>query len=432
MKKRISILTVLLLTLTVFLGGCSMFQGKSAYETACDNGFVGTEKEWLNSLKGNDGQDAPEIDIDALFAAYKQENADATFADFLQTLSVETYYDTEYAAGKGIQSAVSVYCTFTKRGTWTNQTEYGSAGSGVAYRIEAGTVYIIINYHVVYDSESTTANGLAKTINVYSYGYEYSDKAVQAEFVGGSITKDIAVIKADVLDFSGTIRAAELADSNQVALGERVVAVGNPSAEGLSVSAGVLSVDSEEIEMEALDSASKTIFLRVLRTDTAINSGNSGGGLYNSRGKLLGIVNAKAVETGVENIGFAIPVNVAAGIADCVIDNASKKCVLGVTVRASTSSTYYNSAQNRVEITESLTVDTVSIGTPSDGKLQSGDVLLSARINDGETFYLSRVFHLSDYLYKMRVGDTIYLEVERGNDTVTIQITPASSAFSAI
>jgi serine protease Do len=451
MKKRISIIAAVFITaiMCFSLTACSLFQGnqgsqgKSAYEIACDNGFVGTEQEWLDSLKGSNGisgQDAANIDIYALFDAYLSENPDATFADFLNYFSVVGYYDAEYAAAKGIQSAVSVYSMFTKNVTTggrpgqpaqTTEQEYWAAGAGVIYKIEGGFAYIITNYHVIYDRDSNTSGKTAKTIELYSYGYENTGKAVQAEFLGGSITKDIALLKAEVSSFSSSIKAAEIADSNDVALGEKTIAVGNPSAEGIAVTSGIISVDSEEIEMEALDSASKTIVIRVLRTDTPINSGNSGGGLYNARGQLLGIVNAKSVASGIDNIGFAIPVNVAVGIADCVIENDSEKCVLGVTVTASTSTTYYNSSLSRVEIVETIIVDNVTSGALAQGKIQAGDKLVSISINSGDTLQLTRLFHLSDYLYKVRNGDIISLVVERGGTSMTIEMTVGNTDFNA-
>lgn len=434
MRKKISVVVTIIITIVLCfsISACSLFDGKSAYEIACDNGFVGTEQEWLESLKGSNGQDAS-FNIYELYSAYQQEYPDAQFSDFLQTLSVNSYNDAEYAAAIGVQSVVSIYSTFAQRVNRPGQSsEYSVAGSGVAYRIESGYVYIITNYHVVYDRSSTTVNGIAKTMEVYSYGHEKSEKAVSAEFIGGSITKDIAVIRASASAFSSNIKAATAGDSNTLALGERVVAIGNPAAEGISVSVGAISVDSEEIEMEALDSASKTVSMRVVRTDTAINSGNSGGGLFNSRGELIGIVNAKAVASGVENIGYAIPVNVATGIADCVIDNNAKKCVLGITTSTLWTHIQYNAVKNKVDILETITVDSVTWDTLASGKILQNDKLVSIRINDGETFLLTRLFYLSDYLYKVRTGDTVYIEVERNGLSVTLEMKTDTVNFSSI
>ena len=433
MKKKFSIIAMLL----IFAILCFSFTactGKSAYELARENGFAGTEREWLDSLKGSNGQDAAPIDIYALYDAYLIEHPGASFADFLHYFSIVDYYDTEYAAAKGIQSAVSIYSTFKKNASFGQTTSYSSAGSGVVYKIQSGSVYIITNYHVVYDRDSNKSNGIADTIEVYSYGYEKTGMVVQAQFIGGSITKDIAVIKASYASFNSnsSIKAVEIKDSNEIALGERVVAIGNPSAEGISVSAGVISVDSEEIEMEALDLASKNNTLRVMRTDAPINRGNSGGGLYSARGQLLGIVNAKIIDSEIDNIGFAIPINIAAGIADCVINNDSAKCILGISTTAYTLKTYYNPAKSRVEIVEAVTVENVSGGSLASGNLLKNDKIISVKINGGEEFFITRMFHLHDYLYKVRKNDTIHLKIERGGVEMTVSMTAVLSSFSAV
>lgn len=430
MKKRISlILTLIIVILCFSLLGCSLLQGKSAYEIACDNGFVGTEQEWLNSLKA---QDAGSISIYDLFDAYLSQYPSATFAEFLQAYMIVEYSDIEYAVANSIQSVVSVYSTFARKNTRPGQSsDYQAGGAGVVYRIQDGYAYIITNYHVVYDRDSNSSNGIAKKIEVYSYGHENTEKTIQADFVGGSITKDIAVIKARIADFSSDIKAVQSA-GNQLALGERVVAIGNPLGENISVSAGVISVDSEEIEMEALDSAAKTNLLRVIRTDTAINSGNSGGGLFNLKGELVGIVNAKTVESGVESMGYAIPVSVAAGVADCVIDNDSKKCILGVTLTTSSTQTQYNALLNRVDILETISVETIETNALAYGKLLKGDVIKSVSINGSEAFKITRLFHLSDFLYKVRTGDTIYLQIERNGASMVVELTPSTLNFQLI
>lgn len=435
MKKyiyRIGIFIVIFILCLSFTA-CNL-QGKSAYEIACENGFEGTELEWLESLNGKDGingQDGQSgVDIYALFDAYLEVNPESTFAEFLNSFLIVDYYDTEYAAAKGIQSVVRIRSRFQTQsgGSRPTTSAYYAEGSGVIYRLNSGVVYIITNYHVVYDYDSITTNKIADEILIYSYGTE---TAINAEFIGGSITKDIAVIKASAVSLPSYMKTVTIADSNSITAGERAVVVGNPLADGVSVTSGVVSVDSEEIKMDALDSSDK-VNMRVIRSDAAINSGNSGGGMFNSRGELLGIVNAKVVSSGVENIGFAIPVNVAAGIADCVIENNSKKCVMGITVTASSSIIVYNSAKSKIELKESVKIESVNSGALVEGVLQKGDILLSVSISGGEKFYLTRIFHLSDYLYKARPGNIIYLEIERGGADMTLQITAASESFNVV
>ena len=235
------------------------------------------------------------------------------------------------ASAKGLRSAVSIITTFKKTvqqggyrpgaGSTTTQ-EYAAAGSGVIYKMNRGDgdAYIITNYHVVYDSSSNTANGISDDIKVYLYGSEIEGKAMSATYVGGSLYYDIAVLHIDnndILRESDAI-AVDIADSDLVRVGDTAIAIGNAKGYGTSASLGVVCVDSEYINMYAADNKTQVSF-RVMRVDAAVNSGNSGGGLYDNEGNLIGIVNAKEIEDGVENIGYAIPSKVAVSVADNII-----------------------------------------------------------------------------------------------------------------
>ncbi len=208
------------------------------------------------------------------------------------------------AAAKGLLSAVSIESNFDITKTYapsifgsggTKKTEEKAYGSGVIYNLDKdlGSAYIITNYHVVYMKGSDTANDVSDEIYVYLYGQEYPEYAISAEFIGGSMNYDIAVLKvtnSDVLRKSKAA-AAEFADSNETSILDTAIAIGNPEALGISATVGAVNVDSEYITMTSLDETGY-ISLRVLRIDTAVNGGNSGGGLYNAAGKIIGIVNA--------------------------------------------------------------------------------------------------------------------------------------------
>lgn len=426
MKKSISWVWIvcLLVGIIVTLQACTAENGKSAYEIAVDNGFVGTESEWLRSLVGADGNDVLPVTVFDLFDAYCEIYPETTFEEFLHIFISADYDENEIAVFKSIQSVVSVYCEFERSGrpTPSKPSTYSSAGSGVIYQIDDETVYIITNYHVVYDTESNTANGIAKKISVYTYGLEIESLGVQVTFVGGSITQDIAILKGNLDGFTGEIQEATVADSNLVTLGETVIAIGNPQAEGISVTSGIICVDSEVIQMTSLSSSTTTVNQRVMRTDTPINSGNSGGGLFNQKGELLGIVNAKVADTSVENVGYAIPSNVAVGIAESVINNQSKKVKLGIEIEVINVETIYNKTNNGIEINETLQVKTIESGSLAANELQGGDILYQAQINDGAIIELSRSFYLSDFLYKAKIGDELKLVVYRNGQKMTLTL----------
>ena len=231
---------------------------------------------------------------------------------------------------------------------------------------------------------------------------------------------------SDILKASDACEV-DVADSDEIVVGDTAIAIGNAQGYGISSSFGIVSVDSEYITMTAAD-GSTTVSFRVMRTDTAVNSGNSGGGLYDNEGKLIGIVNAKIVDDGVENIGYAIPSNVAVSIAENIIDYCHgtdeervQRSLLGITVSTSDSKAIYNSETGSFTIEETVSVYEVTEGSLADGILQAEDVLVSATLN-GEVTEFTRQYHIIDMMLEVRVGDVVILKVLRGGEEKTVSI----------
>lgn len=345
------------------------------------------------------------------------------------------------ASSKGLRSAVSIVCNFkatVQVGGWhpggssTTTKEYSSEGSGVIYKMDKneGDAFIITNYHVVYDVSSNTEDGISDDVSVYLYGSEIEDKAISATYVGGSLYYDIAVLRvedSEILKESEAC-AADVSDSDEVFVGDTAIAIGNAQGLGISSTSGVVSVDSEYITMTAADEKTAVSF-RVMRVDTAINSGNSGGGLYDAEGKLIGIVNAKIVYDGVENIGYAIPSNVVVSIAENIIhycygtDTARvQRALLGITVSAQDSRAVLDSDTGLVRIEETVSVYEISQGYLADGVLMVGDILVSATVN-GVTTELTRQYHVIDMMLDVRAGDVVALDILRDGEEKTVSIT---------
>lgn len=174
-----------------------------------------------------------------------------------------------------------------------NYTSEG-AGSGV---IASEDGYIITNYHVI--------EGAKKITVTLPNGKQY-----EARFVNGSEQDDIALLKIDAEDLD----AVRFGDSDNLLVGEKVLAIGNPLGElGGSVTQGIISSTSRDIQVEGK-------MMQLLQTDAAINPGNSGGGLFNMNGELIGIVTAKKGGTNVEGLGFAIPSTHVRDLVDKMID----------------------------------------------------------------------------------------------------------------
>lgn len=417
--------------------------GLTAYEIACENGFSGTEAEWLGSLKGERGENAlVSVGVRDIYEAYldtvNKTEQEYSYQDFLvYYYSVVKEYDTKTATQIAYSSTVDICYTYSEYMYYVASGNAGeeskpayrlypennkdgkglSAGAGVIYDMfdsdtngELDTAYIITNYHVAYietycnddnyvlyyDSntgkyffaskyadedliEGTDTSTIpyvackyfyAEDITIpnnddiigthfltgknddfygiYLYGYQTADSRLNATFVGGSADNDIAVLKierknlstetAELFFDSNYFVPASIGDSSTIVGGEDVIAVGNPlipdttgketiiEAEAayikalcLSTTNGVVSVVSEENTMESIIDSTKAVTMRLMRVSAAINSGNSGGGLYDLYGNLVGIVNSKIASSSYDNIGYVIPINTAVSIVEQVI-----------------------------------------------------------------------------------------------------------------
>ena len=451
MKKKL--LTILLSGLLAFsavgLGGCTI----SAYDIAVQNGFVGTEQEWLASLQGADGKDAPAITVHDVYAAAIADGSfSGTFNEFLKqylTLDVPENNNVEMLANN-LMSTVSVYAAFEKEvktddsTTDANDTEIVStAGSGVIIDLdkENGNATVITNYHVVYENDVLSPTGIADSIYLYLYGsmnnfntktgIDEGSDGIRAQYIGGAMEYDIAVLQisgSEVLKNS-LATEAQFGDSNASTVGEKVFAIGNAQGLGIAVSEGVLSVDSEYISMKALDGSDKQLSYRVMRTDAAINAGNSGGPMFNSRGEVIGIVNAKSVGDGTENIGFALPAAQVQGVIENILNNngSVKRATLGVMVHVVASSAVMNT-DGTVGIRQTLKIGEIDAQSAAYGKLRTDDILQSVTVG-GVTYSLTRLFHLGDILLKVKQGDTVLFSVLRNGVETSVSITFNHSSY---
>ncbi len=347
-------------------------------------------------------------------------------------------------AGKALLSAVSIDCTFD---TYSSSYYPGiptlkqkkSSGSGVIYRIdkEKGDAYIITNYHVVYYSGSNTENGISGDIRLYLYGQEASEYAIPAVYVGGSMNYDIAVLKVSgsrVIAESNAV-AADFADSDNIAVLDKAIAIGNPEDLGISATLGYINVDSEYITMQGADGVTE-IKIRVMRMDTAVNSGNSGGGLFDREGRLIGVVNAKLTDS--ENMSYAIPSNFVKYAADNIIyycDGKSEekvsRCLLGITVSATEMYTEYDRETGRVVKRETVGVSMVSEGSLADGALLVGDIINSVKI-DGREYKVTRMFVVTDAMLNARAGSEVVISVERDGESVDVKISITEDCIKSI
>lgn len=200
---------------------------------------------------------------------------------------------------KGVSEVITFFGNY--------QTESISSGSGIIIGENETELLIVTNYHVVADSKELTV--------VFSH----DEAAVQsgdtsnmnvANVKGYDADKDIAVIAVKLDEITeetrSKIRIATIGNSDNVKLGSGVVAIGNALGYGQSVTHGIVSAVDREVTMKGVEGG--IITNKYIQTDAAINSGNSGGALLNMRGELIGINSAKISSTGVEGMGYAIPI----------------------------------------------------------------------------------------------------------------------------
>ena len=439
MKMIVKGLLAGLCAATMLLGAAAC--GTSAYDIAVENGFKGTEKEWLATLQGVDGKDGQDLTAKDLYETAVQNGFEGSYLDFCRdVLQVEVNTDNDVnTIARNMTSVVSIYCGFSqtvRSNPWTTQKRYyPTAGAGVIIDLdkETGNALIVTNYHVIYDTDSDSANGISDSIYLYTYGaynaFEgseyttpYADTrgdGMKATYVGGAMEYDIAILSVHGSEHlkNSLVSEATFATSDDVQVGEKVFAIGNPDGAGIAATEGIISVESEYIQMSATDGSSAVVQYRVMRTDAAINSGNSGGALFNSQGELIGITNAKNANSQVDNMGYALPSSQVKNLTQNILDNRTEQCarvaLLGIMVQIVDSKAYYDQF-GRLKIQEEFEVASVGQGSAM-GIVEVGDKIKGIKINDGEWVYFTRQYQLLDQLLCVRKGDNVTLKVVDSN-----------------
>ena len=261
-----------------------------------------------------------------------------------------------------------------------------------------------VSFHEVY--ASSTAELVTELIQ-----YAKDDVQYEAEVVGSDSTSDLAVLK---IEPDQELTAIKIGDSDNLRVGEFVMAVGNPLGLDSSVTCGVISA----LNREVTDSDGNTYL--TIQTDAAINSGNSGGALVNSKGELIGInslklSNSSSSETTIEGIGFAIPVNSSMDIIDQLIEYGTvRRPYIGIS-----GSSLTEALSERYNYPVGVYVESVEEGGPAEeAGLEVGDVITEV---DGQA--VESVEEINTIKNTYSIGDTISLTVYRNNDYITIDVT---------
>ncbi len=476
MKKitKAIIASILAIPMAASLTGCDL-SAESAYDIAVRHGFIGTEAEWLESLKGEDGSSVT-IDIsedgywiingektskkavgeDGEYAAQGLsayqiavlEGFEGTQAEWVASLvgekgdkgdkgdpgndgeDGEDGASADNVVTKVTNDCITSVVAVESKFKYTSNYKYGY-GSGVIVddNKTTGEAYILTNHHVIFDANSTTTDGYAQSINIYLYGQEYSEYAIAAQFIGASMTYDIAVLKITSSLYKNSIaEPAEFGASIDVTAGDDAIVIGNAEGEGIGVTSGIISKDCDYIKMNpSLHGGGTTeITYRSLRTDAAVNPGNSGGPMFNKNGQVIGLINIKTESEEIDNMAYAIPSDIAIKVYNNILANqATKKVNLvgtGLTYQILSSTAYYDTTMQRVRIKETVKVSAITSTSPAITKLEVGDVINSITFG-GETYDITRAFELTDYELDFRPNMEITYNITRGGSTQNVTVT---------
>ena len=280
--------------------------------------------------------------------------------------------------------------------SWYGQSQVESgAGSGV---IISSDGYILTCAHVV-DGAST----ITVTID---------DKDYTATLVGEDTTSDVAVIKIDATGLT----PATVGDSDNLKVGQSVMAVGNPLGElGGTITGGMISALNRSVTIQG---TSSTNTMSLIQMDASVSPGNSGGGLFNMNGELIGIVNAKSSSSDAEGLGFAIPINDAIEVAQQLLENGyvTGRPYLGITYLGVEDA--QTAAQLGVNAYGVYVVEVVKGGPAERAGLQSGDRIVSI---DGTE--IASKDDLGTLMQKHAAGDTLNITIARNGQMQTVSVT---------
>ena len=327
---------------------------------------------------------------------------------YVTQTSLSNYSDTAvYAANKILPSIVGIKIEYTVN----TQSFFGRSSSSTATASGSGIIisddgYILTNNHVVSSSTSESnsyyqiTDAGKVTVTLFGDETEY-----EAKIVGQDEQTDLAVIK---IEKTGLTKA-EFADSDSVKVGEFAMAVGNPVNMNSTVTTGIVSAVNRKIT----DSDGKTY--TCIQTDAAINSGNSGGALVNSEGKVIGINTLKLSGTGIEGMGFAIPINSTTDITSQLIQYSKVKRpyigITGIDLNEETAKTY-----NLVTGVYVKSVEDFSSGEKAG--IKAGDVIIEA---DGTK--ISSMDDLNKIKNSHKIGDEMKIKVNRNGQEKDLTIT---------
>lgn len=332
------------------------------------------------------------------FSTVAPSSSNSQSQGYVTQTSLKNYSDTSvYAANKilpsivGIKVSYNVSSPFSIFSSQSQSSTAEASGSGI---IISDDGYILTNNHIVSTSSSQSYYEISEakkvTVSLFNDETEY-----EAKIIGKDEQTDLAVIK---IDKTGLTKA-ELGNSDDIHVGEFAMAVGNPLGMQSSITCGVISA----VNREVTDSDGKK--WKLTQTDAAINSGNSGGALVNSEGKVIGVNTLKLSGTGIEGMGFAIPINSTTDITNQLIQyNKVKRPYIGITGLDLNEQTA--KANHLVQGIYIKAIDDFSAAEKAGLKI--GDVIIEV-----EGKQIKKMDELNEIKNSHKIGDELKLKINR-------------------
>lgn len=319
-------------------------------------------------------------------------------------VSISNYSDTGvYVAQKVLPSVVGIKVEYSVSSVFyrnQNTATASAEGSGIIISEDG---YILTNNHIINSSSNSSFYEISKAnkiiVSLYNDETEY-----EATIIGTDEQTDLAVIKIDKTGLT----SATLGNSDTIQVGEFAMAIGNPLGMQSSVSSGMISAVNRKVTS---DNKSYTL----IQTDTAINSGNSGGALVNSKGEVIGINTLKMSGSGIEGMGFAIPINSAKPIAEQLIEyNKVKRPYIGIIGRDIDEQT----AKNNNLVTGIYVLNIEEFSAAEKAGIKIGDV-----ITEFNGTKVSTMDELNDLKNSLSIGTEVTLTINRNGESKQLKLT---------
>mgnify|MGYP002869001188 CR=1 FL=1 len=350
------------------------------------------------SVRASEENDSEETEIRALYADLAAPETQNAADDALKLALTTDTPGSELSAEDIYAIACNSTVGITVPGYATNIFGQSSAstvtGSGIVLSADG---YILTNYHVIEDAYIDGAPILV---------IAYDETEHEAEVIGVETDSDLAVLKIEAED----LVPARMGDSDGLRVGQTIYAVGNPLGElTYTMTSGIVSALNRQVTTDV------NVTVNMFQIDAAVNSGNSGGPVFNTYGQVIGVVTAKYSQYGMEGLGFAIPMNDACSIATDLVERGyvSGKAYLGLTT-----ATVSPSVARYYDLVQGVYIYSVEEDSCSEAAgLEPGDIITAI---DGQSVMTTAELAKAVKLY--RAGDSAELTVYRDQETITITV----------